>query len=169
MAATVRLYEYTGSNAGTTTSSDKFSGAIRLRATDLATETTPGSDPIVKGGSTVYSFERWLRMTAVSGIVTSLTNPKFYTANTTWDSGNVVPYTKDGTFATGTTPAAMTSTTGWTTAHTWLTGNRKSLGTYTVTSANPLGDFLVLGCSVATGASTGALGSETITWAYDEA
>lgn len=168
MAATVVLYEYTGTSAGTTTSSDKFSGSVRLRNTDLATETTPGSDPIVKGGSTVYSMERWLRMVATTGIVTSLTNPKFYTANSAWDTDNVVPYVRST--ATGATPVKPTDTTGFTAAHTYVTGSRLGLGTYTVTTTpNPLGDFLVAMCAVLSTASTGAVGSETWTWAYDEA
>ena len=171
MAATVVLYEYTGSSAGTTTSSDKFSGASRLRNTDIATETTPVSDPIMRGGATVYSMERHLRMQATAGIITSLTNPQFYTAGTAWDTDNVLPYVKTTTSPTGATPVKPSATTGYTLAHSLLTGARKGLGTYTVTSTpNPLGDFLIAMCSVlSTATAPATAGSETWTWAYDEA
>jgi hypothetical protein len=169
MAASVVLYEYTGTSAGTTSSSDRFAGNIRFRANDEGSETNTTANPIVKGAGAVWSMERWLRMRALSGIVTSLTNPNFYTANTTWDSGNVVPYVR--TAAAGATPATpVNHNSPWNPAHNYLTGARLGLGTYTVTTTpNFIGDFLVAMVEVAAAASSGSVGSETWTWAYDEA
>ncbi len=168
MAATVVLYEYTGTNAGTTSSSDKFSGSTRMRATDIPTETTPGSNPVVKGGSNVWSMERHLRMQCTVAPAVSLTNPKFYTAGTSWGTG-VTPYIKTTTSGTGATPVTPSATTGYDTAGTWLTGNRKGLGTYTVSTTGALGDFLIAMVQVASTAAAGTAGNETWTWAYDEA
>lgn len=170
MAATVVLYEYTGTNAGTTTSSNKFSGSISLRAADMASETTPGSDPVVKGGSNVYSWERHLRMQCTATPVVSLTNPKFFTAAASWGTG-VTPYIKTTTSGTGATPAHPSSTTGYDAASGWVTGTRKGLGTYTISnpSTGALGDYLIAMVEVTSAASTGTAGNETWTWAYDEA
>lgn len=168
MAATVVLYEYTGASAASTTSSDRFAGTIRLRANDEGSETNVSSNPVVRSGVTVYSMERWLRMRATAGINVSLTNPKFYSTGTAWDTDKTIPYAR--TAAAGATPVTPASTAGFTAMHTYLTGARLGLGTYTVTTTpNFIGDFLVLMCSVSTTATTGTIGSETWTWAYDEA
>lgn len=170
MAATVVLYEYTGSSAGTTTSSDKFAGSFRFRANDEASETNTTANPLVKTGSTVYSFERHLRMRVTAGSGFSLTNPKFYTDGASWDSGNIVGYVKTTLSGTGATPVQASTTTGFDAATTWVTGSRKGLGTYTVTTtAQPLGDFLIAFCTINASTSTGTPAGKTWTWAYDEA
>jgi hypothetical protein len=163
------LYEYTGTNAGTTASSDRFATTFRFRANDEGSGTNTSSNPLVKTGSTVYSYERHLRMLVTGGSGYSLTNPKVYTDGTAWDSGNVVAYMKDSLSSTGATPAQASSTTGFTNSTTYVTGSRKSLGTYTVTTAVALGDFLICFCTINGSASTGTVGNRTWTWAYDEA
>jgi hypothetical protein len=167
MAASVVLYEYTGASAGVTTSSDRFvAGTVRLQANDAGTEVA-SPQPIVRGAATVYSMERWMRMRALSGIVTSLVNPTFYTSGTPWDSGFTTPYLRST--PTGTTPVTPSSTTGFLPAHNYTSAAKWALGTYTVTTTpNFIGDYLVALCVVTTSSSTGIQGNEVWTFTYDE-
>jgi hypothetical protein len=165
MAATVELRVYTGTNAATEDGTDRFAGTVRFRANDSAA--TDAANPVVKGAGTVYSMEKWLRMKVTGGTFTSLTNPKFYTNGTGWGTGLVAAVRTTATGATPTTPASLA---GFTNSTTYVTGSRLNLGTYTVSTPNPLGDFLVGVLEVQNTAAAGVAGSGASNWtfAYDE-
>lgn len=167
MSATVSVKEVNGSGSGSATTKT----AIRFCTAD---NNNPGTTyPLVKpAAGTNRSYEKWLYLNADTSPSTAINNIKFYT---------------DGTIGwTGCTLFAGTTDTYVQAAGTQgTTGNDSSVATTDasgLTSAAPLSvtgsianpdtgkisDYVVLQTDVSTSAVAGALGSETLTFQYDE-
>lgn len=161
MAATMIVNE---KNGAAETATDKTSGVVRFKNADDAVVDLNNPMVIPATGSD-WSFEKWLRLN-VSGIFTQISNLKFYTDGTSGFGTGVNTWAKSS--ATYTTPAELTSSTGYLDAFGYTSAAPLDIGVGPYTVAGDIGSYVVLGLEVQSTASQGTLASETITFSYDE-
>lgn len=169
MAATVELYEYHGTNAGTKGSINKFTtGSIRFKNAD--DEAADANNPMVKPTSgSDWSYEKWIRCYIGStGPTGTITNTKFYTDGAF--ATGIEYYAKDGS-TTGVTPAHPSSDSGFTSCTSYVSGTPLSIYTSTYSgTSTPCSNFLVIYMKIGTSVSApqNPTTAETFTWIYDE-
>lgn len=174
MASVMTVYEENGATHTPGGGTAISGGNVIFGAS--ASATAPG--PVVRGASTVYSCEKWLRMHVTAGTgFTSVSNPNFYTNGAAPNTG--VTY-----FARTTNPAnawagiPTTHTAGaGTSAATIISSAPKDLAVVNNTNDGQIlaagapadfGDWLVLWAAIEPTANAGAMGAQTWTWTWDE-
>jgi hypothetical protein len=162
MTAAVRVYELTASRAGV----NKTSSTIRFKLAD--DQTVDANNPItIQTSGTRRSYTKQIRMYCATAPNTSISNLKVYTDGSLFTTGVTVTATNvNGVFAANaTTTLPGASFAGFTSAA------AKQLNVYhsaDVTATGFCGDILKLQLCASSGASSGTLSAETITFAYDE-
>lgn len=162
MAATVQIIEKNGAGG---TGTDKTSGTVRFKNADDATVDL--NNPMVKpGAGSDWSYEKWLRLNVTGGTYSQITNVKAYS-----DGGNglgtgISVWAK--AVANYATPAEGTSSAGYSSLFGYTSGSALTLGAGPYTSTGEKADHLVLLAEVASTASGGLTGTETVTFAWDE-
>lgn len=164
MAATVTLRVYTGSSAGTQSSSVT---GIDFISADNATNSSGNrvANPItIPPSGVTRSYEKWLKLYVDVAPDNQIGNILFWTDGS-FDTGVTI---YGGTTATGATPTSSDSSVATTNITTWTSGAKFTwdAGPYTTTGA--IDDFLVLQMDVASTASVGNMTQETFTYSYDE-
>lgn len=181
MAATVQIHRYTG--AGPTDEGSITQSRFSTSDNHYTTETT-NPIPIPTAG-TNYSFWMPTRIYAATTPSGTINNVKWYTDGTnswtgvTLEVGTSSAYSQ-ATGTTGTTGDELTDTnySGGTLSPTnptadnafgYTSGSPLSVtGSISNPSTGAFGDYVILQLSVGSTASAGTLGTETITWQYDE-
>lgn len=166
MAATAEVKVYTGTTA-TVESPSGDAGNLNLMSTDTYDSTGSGYESAtitVPTTGTAYSYERWLRI-EYTGTFNSITNVKFWKSAGSLSDGNL-------TLNAGETSSAATPTDGSsslaTSAIPTAVGSAIDIST-TITSSGDYTDYGILQLAVPTNVTTpGDIGSQTITFQYDE-
>jgi hypothetical protein len=162
MAASVRIYELTASMAGV----NKTGGTIRFKLAD--DQTVDSNNPItIQTSGTRRSYTKQIRMYCATPPNTNISNMKVYTDGALFTTGVTVNATNvNGAFSANAT-AAMPGTN----FQTFTSVSPKLLNVYhstAVTATGFFGDILKLQLNASSGASSGTLSAETITFSYDE-
>jgi hypothetical protein len=161
MAATLTLRVYTGSAAGTESSS--VSG-IDLISADNATNTLANrqANPITVGTN---SYEKWLKLKLDVAPANGVTNFKL------WGDGAVMTSTTlnwTGNYITGVTPVATASTIANTTFTNFTSGNKGTWDATSYSATNATTRYAVYQLVVDATAGPGNWTQETINYSYDE-
>jgi len=161
MSATVQLYVYTGTDAGT--ENGPVSGIDLISADNATNSLTNRQDNPIQAGS--YSYEKWIRAKVDGAPDNYVENFKF------WTDGDVDPNTtlRVGTTPTGATPTDSESSVATNDATNYTSGNKMTWHTNRLTSVGETTDFLVLQLEVGAAASAGNWSQETLHYSYDEA
>lgn len=184
MAATIKIYRWTGATA-TPTYTDITSTTNRAATSDSASETTGNPIPVPSDSSTNYSYWVATRLYSVTGPATSITNIKWYSdgANSMGTGVALKAATASayqrGIGTTGTSGSQLTSATygtGWdfagsaaTSAFVYTSGAQLSVTGSTGTASSAFfGDFVLYQVEVISSAAPGPTTAETLTWQYDE-
>jgi len=168
MAANVDIREFNGVAPGTPTT--KTSGRIRYKDADDANVDL--NNPIVRpGAGSVYSYEKVLRLRiGATGPTGSLTNPRaFGDGANGYGTGITLEAGVNGSYVQ---PVNTNSAIATVDFFTYNSGSPLALdannpGPYSGTNVD-IADFLYLQSEVASTASPGLTGAETITIAFDE-
>lgn len=161
MAATVTVRVYTGSAAGTESSS--VSG-VDLESADNATNTLGNrqANPIAVGGQ---SYEKWLKAKVDAAPANAVANFK------AWGDGAVMTSTTlfaTGQYITGTTPVATVSTKANATFSAYTAGNKMTWDTNSYAATNATTQFLIFQLAVDATAGPGNWTQETVNYSFDE-
>ena len=168
MAATCQLKIYTGASAATETpAADAANWNMMLSDAYNANSTMYQTYPItVDTNATAYSFERWMKL-KFTGTFNKIENVKAYkSAGSLSDAALAI---NAGETATGATPTASASTKA-TAAIPTASGSAIDITPVAgISSSGDKTDFLVAQLSVPTTVTTpGDIGSQTLTFTYDE-
>jgi len=171
MAATVELKIYTGTNAGTENPSSGDATNWNLMSVDQYDST--GTDyqdyPIqVPSSGTNYSYERWMRL-RFSGTFNKIENIKAWHSAGTLSDANLD--LKAGVTDTGVTPTNSESSIATTTLASWDSESEALDLTPSggITSSPGYSKYLVVQLVVPSTVTTpGDIGTQTITFQYDE-
>ena len=173
MAATVELKIYTGTNAGTENPATGDATNWNLMATDnydsTGTDYQSAANRIsVPSSGTNYSYERWMRL-KFSGTFNEISNIKFYHSAGTLSDANL------DLLAGATTTAATPTNSASTVATTTLTGWDSAAEAIDITPSGNIttspgySNYAVVQLKVPSTVTTpGDIGSQTITFQYDE-
>ena len=183
MAATVVINEWNGASPGSPT--DKTSGTIRFKNADNATVDLV--NPLeVPGSGQEYSYEKWLRLRITdAGGFTQISNLRAYSDGTnSFGTGVKTWYGVAGAYRDpvipnesndppqvdlGGSPLEPLADFFGTSSGSPVDLDGINAGPFTDGSPQEdIGDFLVLVMEVEPTASNGVLGTETLTFAYDE-
>ena len=161
MAASLSVRVYTGSAAGT--ESAVVTG-IDFISADNATNTLANrqANPITVGTN---SFEKWIKLKVDTAPANGVTNFKI------WGDGAVQTSTTlnwTGSYTTGTTPVATTSTVANTTFTNFTAGNKGTWDSASYTATNATTKYTVFQLQVAADCGPGNWTTETINYSYDE-
>ena len=161
MAASLSVRVYTGSSAGTESSSVT---GIDFISADNATNSLANrqANPITVGTN---SYEKWLKLKVDTAPANSVSNFKI------WGDGAVMTSTTlmwTGQYITGTTPTTGTSTIANTTFNNFTSGNKGTWDTNSYTATNATTRYSVFQLQVASDAGPGNWTQETISFSYDE-
>src|SRR6185503_8324690 len=161
MAAALTVRVYTGSAAGTESSS--VSG-IDLESADNATNTLGNrqANPINVGSQ---SYEKWLKLKVDTAPANAVANFK------AWGDGAVMTSTTlfaTGQYITGTTPVSTVSTKANATFSAYTAGNKMTWDTNSYSATNATTQFLIFQLAVDSTAGPGNWTQETINYSYDE-
>lgn len=174
MTATILIYRWTGSGAGT--GADITSTTTRMKQADNGTVDTNNPVPAV---TTSYSYWVSTRLHASVAPANNVTNLKWYSDGTSAGTGLTVSGAKASTGANAGYRQATSAILLNNTNHTGLdVTNATDVSTYT--SGSPLtingsqastgdfGDFFVYELAATSSASPGPMTARTYTWQYDE-
>lgn len=184
MAATIKIYRYTGAS-GSPTLTDITSTTNRASTGENPAETTSNPIPVPADASTNYSYWVATRLYAVSGPATSITNIKWYTdGSNSMGTGVSLKAATASAYqqakgTTGSSGSQLTSAnygTGWdfsgsaaTNAFVYTSGAQLSVAGSTGTANSAFfGDFVLYQVEVVSSAAPGPTTAETLTWQYDE-
>jgi len=161
MAASLSVRVYTGSAAGTESSS--VSGVDMISA-DNATNSLANrtANPITVGTS---SYEKWIKLKVDTAPANGVTNFKV------WGDGAVMTSTTlnfTAAYVTGVTPTNATSTIANTTFTNFTAGNKATWDSTSYTATNATTKYLVMQLAVASDAGPGNWTQETANFSYDE-
>jgi hypothetical protein len=161
MAASLSVRVYTGSAAGTESSS--VSG-IDFISADNATNSLANrtANPITVGTN---SYEKWIKLKVDTAPANGVTNFKI------WGDGAVMTSTTlnfTAAYVTGTTPTTATSSIANTTFTNFTSGNKATWDSTSYTATNATTKYVVFQLQVASDAGPGNWTQETINFSYDE-
>jgi hypothetical protein len=161
MVAALTLRVYTGSAAGTESSSVT---GIDLESADNATNTLANrqANPITVGTN---SYEKWLKLKVDTAPANGVTNFKL------WGDGAVMTSTTlnwTGNYITGVTPVATASTVANTTFNNFTSGNKGTWDATSYSATNATTRYAVFQLIVDSTAGPGNWTQETINYSYDE-
>ena len=161
MVAALSLRVYTGSAAGTESSS--VSG-IDFESADNATNTLANrqANPITVGTN---SYEKWLKLKIDTAPANGVTNFKL------WGDGAVQTSTTlnwTGAYVTGVTPVTTASTIANTTFTNYTSGNKGTWDATSYSATNATTKFAVFQLVVDSTCNPGNWTQETINYSYDE-
>ena len=171
MAATVELKIYTGTDAGTESPSSGDASNWNLMSTDAydSSGTDYQTNKIqVPDSGTNYSYERWMKL-KFSGTFNKIENIKAWHSAGSLSDGNLD--LKAGVTDTGATPVNTASSVATTTLTSWdAEGEAFDLTpSGGITSSPGYSKYLVTQLVVPSTVTTpGDIGSQTITFQYDE-
>jgi hypothetical protein len=174
MAATVGVFVYTGTNAGTesTVQTGISFLSIDSNATDVGTRQ---SNPVLAGTN---SFTKHLRLKATVAPAVSWGNVKFWgDGSAPVDSGaganitmtvKLAQGTGGATPGTGGTTPYNTAISGGVNFTTLTSGAKGGWDTATYSAINTVSKEMQLQIAPSAGAAPGAMGQETLNYSYDE-
>lgn len=166
MAATIQIHEMSAIETG----ADKTSGTVRFKDADNATVDT--NNPLVIGGSTVYSYTKKLRAYMEAPPSTQISNMRWYSdASSGWGAEVACTIKNLGTTWGANYKTAMSGGADFfsKTSGSPLDGDGTDTGPFVPADDNSyIGDLIELQMSITNAATQGALASEAITLAYDE-
>jgi hypothetical protein len=168
MSATVVLISYHGTAGATET--DVTGGTLRFKTADDSTVDTNNPIPIPSSG-TNRSYIKQLKLKCTGAPANNITNAVFYTdgtASATGWSGNVTIKAKTSASYTNPVSNGTTALGSTTDAFTYTSGSSLTLNAGTFTGTGAIGDYCQLQMEVVSSATPGTLGSETLTFQYDE-
>jgi hypothetical protein len=161
MAASLSLRVYTSTNAAT--ESGVVTG-IDFISADNATNSLGNrqANPITVGTN---SYEKWLKLKVDTAPANSVSNFKI------WGDGGVMTSTTlnwTGSYITGTTPVATSSTIANTTFINFTAGNKGTWDAASYSATNATTKYAVMQLVVDATAGPGNWTQETINYSYDE-
>lgn len=161
MAATLTLRVYTGSAAGTESSSVT---GIDFESADNATNSLANrqANPITVGTN---SYEKWLKLKVDAAPANAVTNFKI------WGDGAVqtsTTLTFTGAYVTGTTPVTTASTIANANFTTYTSGNKATWDSASYSATNATTKYSVFQLQVDATCGPGNWTQETISYSYDE-
>lgn len=161
MAAALSLRVYTGSAAGTQSSS--VSG-IDFESADNATNSLGNrqANPITVGTN---SYEKWLKLFVDTAPANAVTNFKI------WGDGAVQTSTTlmwTGAYVTGTTPVTTSSTIANANFTTYTSGNKGTWDSASYSATSATTKYAVFQLQVDATCGPGNWTQETISYSYDE-
>jgi hypothetical protein len=170
MAATPLLKIFTGSSAGTMSPSGASDGAnLNLMSTDAydSTGTDYASAPItVPGAGSAYSYERWFKF-RFDGTFNLIDNCLFWKSAGSYSDGALI--ITAGTTDTGATPVNTNSTVATASIPTSSGTAVDITPSADIEDSEDFTDFGVLQLEVPSTVTTpGDIGTQTITFSYDE-
>lgn len=170
MAATVDIMEWNGAS-GSPTKATKTAGTVRFKNADNST--VDANNPLVKPDSGFErSYEKWLRLRiGATGPTGSITNVQFYADGANGYGTGIDVYVRDANPSAYATPVKPSADTGASSAFTYTSGARKSVGAGPYSGTNvDIGDFIVMHMRVDNTASApqNTTATETFTFSYDE-
>lgn len=168
MAATANLKICTGTDAGTESPAGDATN-WNLMSTDAydSTGTDYQSNPIsVPTSGTNYSYERWMRL-EFTGTFNNITNVKVWKSAGTLSDGNLVLYS--GETDTGVTPVNTDSSVATSAIPTTEGGATDITPAAGIDASGEKTDYFVVQLDVPDTVTTpGDIGSQTLTFQYDE-
>ena len=174
MAATTKVYQYTGAGPTGTNITDNEAGNVRYKTAD----DFDGQDstyPLVKPSSgTNYSYVTWVALYVSSAPTGSITNIKWYSDGGGFGTGLTLKGIMTNTYAqaTGTqgTSGNLSATvyTSGTDMFTYTSGSPLTVTSNATTGTGRYSYYVASQLAIATTASAGTLTAETGTWRFDE-
>ena len=165
MAASIKIYELSASQAGT----DKTASTIRFKLADNATVDTSNPLTIPSAGSyQTKSYSKHVRLYCATAPSVSISNPRLYTDGS---NGMGTGITINASNAGAAFNANSTVTITASNVFSFTSASPKSLKvvhTADVTATGYCYDIIKMQCLVASNAVSGYSNSESITFSYDE-
>jgi hypothetical protein len=171
MAATVGVFVYTGTSAGTESTVQTGIGFLSIDSAAGGTgdSATRSSNPVVAGTT---SFEKHVRLKATVAPAVSWGNVKFWTDGTgTANVGlraKLAVGTGGATPGTGDSTPTATAMTGDADAYSYTSGAKGTWDAATYSAVNTVSKALLLQLAPTGAASPGAWPQETLNYSYDE-
>jgi len=161
VAATITLRVYTGSAAGTESSSVT---GIDMISADNATNSLANrqANPILAG---TRSYEKWLKLKVDAPPANAVTNFQVWGDGAT-DTSTTLYGT--GAYVTGATPTNGTSTVANATFNTYTSGNKLTWDSASYSATNATTKYLVLQLAIDSTCGPGPITQETINYSWDE-